>query len=94
MRLTPAFVRRHVPRALGWTLAGGAALQVAAAAGVIAVDELRKRRDASETRFPSSEPRTIDIAGTSVTSYTRGATLYDDMIEAIDSATELVLLES
>lgn len=87
-------IRRHLWRGLGWTLGVGLAAQAAAVAGVVAVDEVRKRRSAAEPRFPTDEPATVNVAGSAVTTYTKGAAVYDDMIAAIDAAQRLVLFES
>ncbi|MDO5627514.1 MAG: phospholipase D-like domain-containing protein [Mobilicoccus sp.] len=85
---------RTLMRVAGWSLALGAAAQVAAAAGVIAVDEVRKRRTPPPSGYPSTEPVTVEVAGTQVRTYTSGHDLYEDMWEAIDGAQHTIYLES
>lgn len=87
-------LNRRTLRYLGWGLTAATTAQVAAVAGVVTVDELRKRRSDHEPRFPSRDPETVEVGPTAVTTYTRGATVFDDMIAAIDAAERLVLFES
>lgn len=71
-----------------------AVTQVAAVAGVIVVDEIRKRRQPPPTGYPFAQPTTVDVGGSAVTTYTSGTDLYKDMLEAIRSAQHTVYFES
>lgn len=85
---------RTLLRLAGWWAAGTTAAQVTAATGVVLVDEMRKRRNPPPSGYPSRPPLTVDVAGSSMTTFTSGADLYDAMIEAIDSARYSVYFES
>lgn len=88
------FRRLSVPRALRRVIGIVAAVQGAAIAGVIAVDELRKRRDPPTGAFPRSPAREIHAADNVITLFTDGTRLYDAMLEDIETATRTVYLES
>lgn len=85
--------RGRAVRLLGYGVAAGGVAQVVTAGAVVVVDEIRKRRATPAAGFPSAPPRTVDVAGNCVTTYTNGEDLYDDMIRAIDEATESVYFE-
>ena len=81
-RQTRRLLRRTRRMALG-TVAAGVAGQLTLAAGVIAVDAVRKRRDHVERDAPVQDPVSTMVEGSRVTTYTFGQYLYDDMIAAI-----------
>ncbi len=75
-------------------MGGLVATQVVAIAGVITVDEIRKRRQPPPNGYPYVEPTTVDVGGSAVTTYTSGMDVYKDMLEAIRSAEHTVYFES
>ncbi len=86
--------RRTALRAAGWSLALFGGLQIGAAATVIAIDELRKRRTPPGYHFPRTAPATVDVAGSRVTTYTYGVDLFAAMLEAIRSARRTIFFET
>jgi cardiolipin synthase A/B len=78
-------------RAAGWTVVG----QLTLAAGVIAVDAIRKKRDeGDDPSVPADDPLHAQVGEDRVTTYTYGRALYDDMLAAIDGAQDCVYLAS
>jgi cardiolipin synthase A/B len=78
-------------RSAAWTVAG----QLSIAAGVIAADAVRKRRDVGEDPLAPDDPALhAQIQEDRISTYTYGRALYDDMLAAIDSAQECVYLAS
>lgn len=77
-----------------WTLGISATAQVGAAAALMAVDAVRKRRTAPPGAFPRTEPTTKDIAGSAVTTYTYGEDLYADMLTCIRMARQTIFFET
>ena len=84
----------EVVRASAWGLGAATATQVGAAAVVMVVDAIRKRRTPPPGAFPRTAPRTADIAGSAVTTYTYGEDLYEDMLAAIRGARDVILFET
>jgi cardiolipin synthase len=68
-------------------------LQVLLALSLTVVDSYR-RRGKKPKPFPTLEPATVQIGEGTVTTYTFGRHLYDDMLAAIRSAERQVLFES
>ncbi|GAB2759889.1 phospholipase D-like domain-containing protein [Nocardioides salsibiostraticola] len=68
-------------------------VQMALAIGMSLVDSYRRRGKKGKP-FPVSPPSTVAIGEGSVTTYTYGRDLYDDMIEAIDGAQHQILFET
>ncbi len=68
-------------------------LQLALAVALTLVDSYR-RRGKRPKPFPTTRPATVAVGEGTVTSYTYGQDLYDDMLAAIASAQHQVLLES
>jgi cardiolipin synthase len=58
------------------------------------VDSYRRRGKKRAVTFPTDKPTTVSVGDGEVTTYTFGADLYDDMIEAIDGARKQILFES
>jgi cardiolipin synthase A/B len=85
---------RTLARSIGYGLAASAAVQVAAIAGVVTVDEVRKRRTPPGTEWPRLAPAPLEVAGSRVTTYTNGADLFADMLTAIRSATTAIYFET
>ncbi len=67
--------------------------QLALAIGMSLVDSYR-RRGKKPKPFPTTPPRTVDIGDGSVTTYTYGRDLYDDMLAAIEGARKQILFET
>lgn len=70
------------------------ALQAAAIAALVAVDETRKRRHPVTGEFPHADPTSVDVSGSKVTTFSFGRHLFNDMLEEIDNATESVYFET
>ncbi|MGZ4441635.1 MAG: phospholipase D-like domain-containing protein [Nocardioidaceae bacterium] len=68
-------------------------LQVLLALALTLVDSSR-RRGKKPVPFPRTAPASVSIGGGTVTTYTFGADLYDDMLDAIDRAEHQILFES
>ncbi|GAA1170708.1 phospholipase D-like domain-containing protein [Ornithinimicrobium humiphilum] len=84
-------VRRVTLRTAGWAVLG----QLSLAAGVVAADAIRKRRDeGDDPSAPADPPLHVDVEDDRITTYTYGRALYDDMIAAIDAAQDYVYLAS
>ena len=68
-------------------------VQLVLALSLTLVDSWRRRGKKSQP-FPTTPPRAVTIGDGTVTTYTFGQDLYDDMLTAIDGAKHQVLLES
>ncbi len=68
-------------------------LQVAIAMLMSLVDSYR-RRGKKPKPFPTTAPSTVEVGDGTVTTYTYGRDLYDDMISAIEGARRQVLFET
>ncbi|MGZ4450318.1 MAG: phospholipase D-like domain-containing protein [Nocardioides sp.] len=88
-RSTPERVVRLVRR----TLMAVFGLQLAIAIGMSVVDSYR-RRGKKPKPFPTTRPRSVPIGDGTVTTYTYGKDLYDDMLAAIEGARRQVLFET
>ncbi|MCT1607016.1 phospholipase D-like domain-containing protein [Nesterenkonia massiliensis] len=91
---TGKITRRLVsPKTLPMALAAAAAVPLTAAISVVTLDllkqEQRKQRDAPRPGTFYSQ-----VEESPLTIYTDGETLYEDMIEAIDSAQETILMKT
>ena len=75
------------------TLLGLLGLQVVLAVILTLVDS-RRRRGRKPKPFPTTPPAEVTIGEGTVTTYTFGQDLYDDMLAAIDGARHRVLFES
>ncbi|XVX20803.1 phospholipase D-like domain-containing protein [Actinomycetota bacterium] len=92
-------IPRKVSRGSAVRVAGGVgaalgAAQLAAAAGVVAVDRIRKRRTAPSEDWPSTDPEPVDVVGSTVTTYTSGTDLFPAMLAAIREAEHTVYFET
>ena len=67
------------------------AAQAATAGVLIAVDSWRKRMRPREATFPRTEAADLPLGESTVTVYTYGTALYEDMLAAIEGARERVL---
>jgi cardiolipin synthase len=68
-------------------------LQLALGLGLSLVDSYRRRGKKSKP-FPTTAPAEVTIGGGTVTTYTFGQNLYDDMLAAIEQAEHRILFES
>ena len=68
-------------------------VQLALAIGMSLVDSYR-RRGKKPKPFPVTPPRTVSIGDGTVTTYTFGRDLFDDMLAAIEGATHQILFET
>jgi cardiolipin synthase len=68
-------------------------IQLALAIGMSLVDSYR-RRGKKPKPFPVTPPRTVPIGDGTVTTYTFGRDLFDDMLAAIEGATHQILFET
>ncbi|MGI8899753.1 MAG: phospholipase D-like domain-containing protein [Nocardioides sp.] len=68
-------------------------VQLALAVVLTLVDSYR-RRGKKHTPFPTTRPTPVTIGEGTVTTYTFGQDLYDDMLAAIESAEQQILLET
>ncbi|MCW2781355.1 MAG: phospholipase D/Transphosphatidylase [Marmoricola sp.] len=68
-------------------------VQVLLAVGLTLVDSYRRRGKKSKP-FPTTPPHEVSVGEGSVTTYTFGQDLYDDMLAAIEGAQKQVLLET
>ena len=75
------------------TLLGFLGVQLALAVGMSLVDSYR-RRGKKPKPFPTTAPATVAIGEGTITTYTFGRDLYDDMLAAIAGARKQVLLET
>ena len=87
------FSTERLMRVLRRTLLGIFGVQVALALGLTFVDSYR-RRGKKPKPFPTTPPRTVQIGGGTVTTYTFGTDLYDDMLTAIQGARRQILFET
>ncbi|MFL6003326.1 MAG: phospholipase D-like domain-containing protein [Nocardioides sp.] len=83
----------RLARALRRTLLTILGAQLVLAIGMSLVDSYR-RRGKKPKPFPTTPPRTVEIGEGTVTTYTYGRDLYDDMLAAIEGAKRQVLLET
>lgn len=78
-----------------YTAGGILTAQAVAAAGLVAVDEWRKRRSPSgPLSFPALAPKDLAVSDNQLTTYMDARELYDDMIYAISNAKSYVFFES
>jgi len=66
---------------------------ISAALGLTLVDAYRSRGKRPKP-FPVTAPRTTEVGDGTITTYTYGRDLYDDMLRAIEDAQRVVLFES
>ena len=83
----------RVFRALRRTLMTLLGVQLALAVGMSLVDSYR-RRNKKPKPFPTTPPREVSVGDGTITTYTYGQDLYDDMLAAIEGARRQVLLET
>ncbi|MPV38271.1 phospholipase D-like domain-containing protein [Georgenia subflava] len=86
--------RRDVWRAVRWYVGAVATVQAAAITTVVTVDRIRKRREPPTGEFPRTAPATIPVADSTVTTFTYGADLYEDMLASIRSAERTIYFET
>ena len=83
----------RVFRALRRTLLTLLGVQLALAVGMSLVDSYR-RRNKKPKPFPTTPPREVAVGDGTITTYTYGQDLYDDMLAAIEGARSQVLFET
>lgn len=90
-------ISRRAPHRLAWTLVQGwfAAVMVVIV-GLTVTTKIRVRNRASRgDGFPTTAPAAVAVGeSTTITTYTYGDDLYDDMLTAVDGAQERILFES
>ncbi len=93
VRAHPETRTERLVRVLRRTLLTILGAQLALAIGMSLVDSYR-RRNKKPKPFPITPPRHVEIGEGTVTTYTYGRDLYDDMLAAIESAERQILLET
>ena len=83
----------RVFRTLRRTLLTVLGIQLALAVRMSLVDSYR-RRGKKPKPFPTVPPRTVAVGEATVTTYTFGRDLYDDMLAAIEGAQRQILFET
>lgn len=73
---------------------GVAGAQAALVAGLTAADSWRKRVRPQRANFPHTEPAELEVGESVATVYAYGTVLYEDMLAAIEGASDRVLFES
>lgn len=91
---TPAVPRPRLRRGIAFALAAISTAQLAAAAALVAVDAVRKRRQPPTGEFPRATPAHVHTAGNGLTLYTDGDELYAAMLADIRSATDTIFFET
>ncbi|MFH5823994.1 phosphatidylserine/phosphatidylglycerophosphate/cardiolipin synthase family protein [Georgenia sp. AZ-5] len=86
--------RRDVWRAARWYVTAVGTAQAVAITTVVAVDRVRKRREPPTGEFPRTEPTTVPVADSEVTTYTYGRDVYADMLKAIREARRRIYFET
>lgn len=97
MSLSPKFSYFKGPAraATKWAVAGALVSPLAAVAVIYGIDRVRKARiPGGHHGFPTMAPKPIHVGDNVISAYTEGATLYADMIRAIDSAKDHVYFET
>lgn len=89
----PRSTRARVLRILRRALLSFLGLQVTLAVSMSAVDSYR-RRGKKPKPFPTVSPREVTLGDGTITTYTYGSDLYDDMLAAIDGAQRQILFET
>ncbi|MFD3687181.1 phosphatidylserine/phosphatidylglycerophosphate/cardiolipin synthase family protein [Nocardiopsis sp. NPDC058631] len=87
--------RRSTLRSLAkWGLVGLVTTQVAVAATLMGINHWRRKVRPHRANFPRTAPAEIPVGGTTVTVYTYGEDVFEDMLRAIRGARHRVLFES
>ncbi|GAA3729369.1 phospholipase D-like domain-containing protein [Salinactinospora qingdaonensis] len=86
--------RSTVTTVIKRVLFGVIAAQVAVIAGLIGINMWRRRVRPHRASFPRTPPKEIPVGATTVTVYTYGEDVYEDMLAAIESARHRILFES
>lgn len=89
MRQAFGAIRRYLP----WVSLSILLAQLAAMFGLTAYESLRKKQRKLR-RFPTTRPQPIDVGDDEVTVYTYGADLYQDMLDTIEGAREVIHFET
>ncbi|GAB3448887.1 phospholipase D-like domain-containing protein [Streptomonospora sediminis] len=76
------------------TLLGIFAAQLAVVAGLIGINQWRKRVRPLRADFPRTPPKAVPVGENELTTYTYGEDLYRDMLEAIRGARHRIMFES
>lgn len=86
--------RQDAWRVARWYVGAVVTLQAGAAATVLAVDRVRKRREPPTGEFPRTPPASMPVADSRVTTFTYGADLYEDMLARIRAAERTIYFET
>jgi cardiolipin synthase len=89
-------LRRTSPRRVVWTfLRAWFVAVIGIVAALTATSKVRKLNRAYRgDGFPRTPPVSVPVGGSTITTYTYGADLYDDMLAAIAGAKERILFET
>ena len=92
--LLPEPVAELAGKTVGRSILAFAAVQAAVVAGLVVLDIVKKRDRSKRKGFPHPGIFDTTISDTDVTTYTFGADLYRDMLQAISGAKESILIET
>ncbi|MCU1530672.1 MAG: phospholipase [Arthrobacter sp.] len=92
--LLPGPVAAVARKTVGRSILAFAAVQGAVIAGLVLLDLAKKRHRRKRTGFPHPGIFDSTVSDSQVTTYTYGADLYRDMIEAISEAKDRILIET
>jgi len=85
---------RALRRGAGYALLGTALVQLSAAAVLVAVDAVRKRRHPPSGYFPRIAPEVVHAHESALSVYTDGDELYDAMLRDIRGARDSIFFET
>lgn len=86
--------RDQVEKGVRWAAAGAVGVQLAAITTVMAIDDMRKRREPQTGVFPHLPPQDVPVGKNQFRIYTYGQDLYDDMLRDIRNAQDSIFFES
>lgn len=90
-----SIVKEPARIATRWAIIAAGLTPLAAVGVIYGIDRLRKARiPGGHHGFPTMAPKPIKVGDNIISAYTEGATLYADMIRAIDSAKDHVYFET
>lgn len=93
----PSFKRTVWPLLQGtrYALQSIFGIQALAIASIVLVDELRKLREVpAQDGYPSLQPTSIEVDGSTLTTYMSGNQVYQEMLKAIEQAEDTIYFET